>query len=88
MKCGHMIQDWPIGYLQVDGDDERGGGHHSEGLVIGRSLPVLSHRLPERTVRDEEDYEGGEDAVEQTDEEVPVVEQRSLLAGKIELREP
>lgn len=81
-------QDQPIRYLQVDGDDERWGCHHSEWLVIGRSLPVLSHGLQERAVRDEEDYEGGEDTVEQTDEEVPVVEQRSLLARKIQLREP
>lgn len=74
-------------HLQVDGDDERWSGDHSKGLVIGRSLAVLSHGLQEGAVRDEEDHEGREDAVEQADEEVLVVEQRSLLPREIQLRE-
>lgn len=73
--------------LQVDGEDERGGGDHGEGLVVGGRLPVLSHRLQKGSVRDEEDDERDEDAVEQTDEEVLVVEHRPLLAREVEFGE-
>lgn len=73
--------------LQVDGEDERGGGDHGEGLVVGGRLPVLSHRLQKGSVRDEEDDERDEDAVEQADEEVLVVEHRPLLAREVEFGE-
>lgn len=69
-----------IRYLQVDYHDEGGRSDHGEGLVIGWRLSVLTHGLQERSVRDEEDDEGREDAVEEADEEVPVIEQRPLLA--------
>lgn len=75
-----------IGYLQVDDHDERGRRDHSEGLVIGWRLSVLTHRLQKSSVRDEEDEEGGEDAVKEADEEVPVIKQRPLLAREIQLR--
>lgn len=78
---------WLQTYLQVDGDDEGRGCDHSEGLVIWRRLPVLSHSLQESAVRDEEDDEGREDSVKQTDEEVLVVEHWPQLTRKIKLRE-
>lgn len=71
-------------HLQVDGEDQRRGGDHGEGLVVGRSLAILPHGLQEGSVWDEEDYERDKDAVEQTDEEVLVVEQRPLLPGDVE----
>lgn len=73
-------------YLQVDYHDKRGGSDHSEGLVIGRRLSVLTHRLQKRPVRDEEDDEGREDAVKEADEEVPVIKQRPFLTREIQLR--
>lgn len=73
--------------LQVDGERQRRGGDDGEGLVVRRGFSVLPHGLQEGAVRDEEDDERDEDAVEQADEEVPVVEQRPLLAGQVELRE-
>lgn len=73
--------------LQVDGKNQRRGGDNGKGLVVGGSFSILPHGLQEGTVRDEEDDERDEDAVEQTDEEVPVVKQRPLLAGQVELRE-
>lgn len=74
-----------IRYLQVDYHDKGGRRDHSEGLVIRRRLSVLTHRLQERTIRDEEDDEGREDAVEEADEEVLVIKQRPLLTRKIQL---
>jgi len=73
--------------LQVDGDDERGGGHHGEGLVVRGRLPVLPHGLEEGAVGDEEDDEGHEDAVEQADEELLEVKQHPLLARQVKLWE-
>lgn len=67
--------------LQVDGKNERWGGDDGQRLVVRGSFSVLSHGLKEGSVRDEEDDERDEDAVKQADEEVPVVEQRPLLAG-------
>lgn len=66
-------------HLQVDGEDQRGGGDDGEGLVVGRSLAVLPHGLQEGSVGNEEDDERDEDAVEEADEEVLVVEQQPLL---------
>lgn len=74
-------------HLQVDGEDQGGGGDHGQGLVVGGGLPVLAHGLEEGPVRDEEDDEGHEDALEQADEEVLEVEQRPLLAWQVELGE-
>lgn len=67
-------------HLQVDDKNERRGGDDGEGLVVGGGLSVLPHGLQEGSVGDEEDDERDEDAVEQTDEEVLVVEQGPLLA--------
>ena len=63
--------------LQVDGEDQWGGGDGGEGLVVRGRLPVLAHGLQEGPVRDEEDDERDEDAVEQADEEALVVEHRA-----------
>lgn len=70
--------------LQVDSENERGGGDDSEGLVVGRRFSILSHGLQEGPVRDEEDDERDEDAVEQADEEVLVVEHPPLLTRQVE----
>lgn len=45
----------------------------------------MPHRLQECPIRNEEDNEGDEDAMEQADEEVLVVEQQPLLTRQIEL---
>lgn len=71
--------------LQVDSKDEGRGGDHSQGLVIRGGFSVLPHGLKEGSIRDEEDDERDKDAVEQTDEEVLVVEQCPLLTGQVEL---
>lgn len=47
----------------------------------------MPHGLKECSVRDEEDDEGDEDAMEQADEEVLVIEQQPLLAGQVKLGE-
>ncbi len=76
-----------VSNLQVDSKNERRGRDDSEGLVVRGSFPVLPHGLKKGSVRDEEDDERDEDAVEQTNEEVPVVEERPLLAGQVQLGE-
>ena len=67
-------------YLQVNSDDEGGGGDNSKWLVVRGGLPILAHGLQERSIGNEEDDERGEDAMAQTDEEVLVVEEGPLLA--------
>lgn len=73
--------------LQVDSKHEARGSDNSQGLVIRGGFSVLPHGLKEGSIRDEEDDEGDKDAMEQTDEEVLVVEQRPLLPGQVQLWE-
>lgn len=73
--------------LQVDSKNKGRGSDDSQGLVIRGGLSVLPHGLKEGSIRDEEDDEGDEDAMEQTDEEVLVVEQCPLLPGQVQLWE-
>lgn len=74
-------------YLQVDGKNERGGSDDGKGLVIWGRFSILPHGLKEGSVGDEEDDERDEDAMEQADEEVLVIEQQPLLAGQVKLGE-
>lgn len=73
--------------LQVDSKNQRRSSDDCEGLVVRGGFSILPHRLQERSVRDEEDDERDEDAMEQADEEVFVVEQCPLLAGQVQLGE-
>lgn len=73
--------------LQVDSKNEWRGCDDSQGLVVGGGFSVLPHGLKEGSVRDEEDDERDEDAVEQADEKVLVVEHWPLLARQVELGE-
>lgn len=73
--------------LQVDSEDERWGSDDGKGLVVGGGFAVLPHGLQEGSVRNKEDDERDKDAVEQADEEVPVVEQCPLLARQVEFGE-
>lgn len=73
--------------LQVDSKNEWRGSDDSQRLVVGGGFSVLPHGLKEGSIRDEEDDERDEDAVEQADEKVLVVEHWPLLARQVELGE-
>lgn len=73
--------------LQVDNEYERRGSNNSKGLVIGGGFSILPHGLQEGSIGDEEDDERDEDAVEQADEEILVIEKCPLLTRQVELRE-
>lgn len=78
---------WPLCAtdLQVDSKNKWRGSDDGQGLVVWGGFSVLPHCLKERSVRDEKGDERDEDAVEQADEEVLVVEQCPLLARQVEL---
>lgn len=71
--------------LQVDSKNKWRGSDYSQGLVVWGGFSILPHCLKESAVRDEEGDERDEDAMEQADEEVLVVEQCPQLARKVEL---
>lgn len=73
--------------LQVDNKHERRGSNNSKGLVIRGGFSILPHGLQEGSIGYEEDDEWDEDAVEQADEEILVIEKCPLLTRQVEPRE-